>query len=471
MDKSLKRESLFSSAPVWKAVAHLALPTIVSQVILVLYNMADTFFIGQNGTDAMITAAAVCMPAFMILSAISNLFGIGAVGVISRANGAGNPEKAREASSFAFWGCFAASALYSFLCFVFRDPYINLLGGSSCAVHDFAAGYLFWTVTAGGIVTAENTLMGHLMRAEGRSLAASVGIGLGGVLNILLDPLFMFVIFPHGEEVKAAALATLLSNLCAFLYFLIAHFVVKSRGETRLTLKLRRAGRDTVREVLATGAPACLMTFCENLSYAVLDNLMARNGVPAQAGIGVAKKINMLAHCIVRGMSQGVLPLIGFTYSAGMRKRMRSAVRISAGGSIVLALLCTAVSFVFAMPLVRIFNQNGGESIVFGAEFLRILCLGGPFSAWAYACISIFQGVGRSKSSLALALMRKGALDIPLMFLLRLVSPVYGIVAATPAADMVVCLAAALLYVRFVRRHGADKAMPAQSEFPDPTDD
>jgi len=160
-------------------------------------------------------------------------------------------------------------------------------------------------------------------------------------------------------------------------------------------------------------------------------------------------------------MSQGVLPLIGFTYSAGMRKRMRSAVRISAGGSIVLALLCTAVSFVFAMPLVRLFNQNGGESIVFGAEFLRILCLGGSFSAWAYACISIFQGVGRSKSSLTLALMRKGALDIPLMFLLRLVSPVYGIVAATPAADMVVCLAAALLYVRFVRRHGADKAMPA----------
>ena len=447
--------------PVKKAVLLQILPAIASQMVALLYSLADTFFVGQLNDPDQTAAVTVAGAVFLLLTALSNLFGIGAVGVISRANGAGNPEKAREASSFAFWGCFAASALYGLLCLLFRDPYVNLLGGGSPSVHGFAAGYLFWTVTAGGIVTAENTLMGHLMRAEGRSLAASVGIGLGGVLNILLDPLFMFVIFPHGEEVKAAALATLLSNLCAFLYFLIAHFVVKSRGETRLTLKLRKTGRDTVREVLATGAPACLMTFCENLSYAILDNLMARNGVPAQAGIGVAKKINMLAHCIVRGMSQGVLPLIGFTYSAGMRKRMRSAVRISAGGSIVLALLCTAVSFVFAMPLVRIFNQNGGESIVFGAEFLRILCLGGSFSAWAYACISIFQGVGRSKSSLALALMRKGALDIPLMFLLRLVSPVYGIVAATPAADMVVCLAAALLYVRFVRRHGADKAMPA----------
>ena len=457
MNRNLKREALFSEAPVFEAVTRLAVPTIVSQVILVLYNMADTFFIGQNGTDAMITAAAVCMPAFMILSALSNLFGIGAVGVISRALGSGNPVRAKDASAFAFWGCFASAGVYALLCFLLRHPYIDLLGGSHPSVHGFATEYLFWTVTVGGIVTAENTLMGHLMRAEGRSLAASVGIGLGGVLNILLDPLFMFVVFPHGQEVKAAALATLLSNFCAFAYFLIAHLSVSRREETHLTLKPRRAPKDVKASVLATGAPACLMTLCENLSYAVLDNLMAKNGVPAQAGIGVAKKINMLAHCIVRGMSQGVLPLIGYTYAAGMRVRMRKAVRLSAGGSIVLALLCTAVSFSFAWPLVHLFNQHGGESVLFGAVFLRILCLGGPFSAWAYACISIFQGVGKSKASLALALMRKGALDIPLMFVLRLFIPIYGIVAATPIADAVVCLAAALLYLRFVRRHGQDK--------------
>ena len=145
-----------------------------------------------------------------------------------------------------------------------------------------------------------------------------------------------------------------------------------------------------------------------------------------------------------------------------------SAVRLSAGGSIVLALLCTAASFTFAMPLVRLFNQNGGESIVYGAEFLRILCLGGPFSAWAYACISIFQGVGRSRASLALALMRKGALDIPMMFLLRLAWPVYGIVAATPVTDMIVCLAAVLLYARFVKRHGEDKVKREVEEEEDP---
>ena len=447
------KEHLFSSAPVPEAVLRLALPTIVSQIILVLYNMADTFFIGRRGTDAMITAAAVCMPAFMFLSAISNLFGIGAVGVISRSIGARQPEKAKEAASFAFWGCFGAAGLYSLLCFAFLSPYVDLLGGKAGAVHPLAAEYLLLTVVCGGVITAENTLMGHLIRAEGRSLAASVGIGMGGILNILLDPLFMFVIFPRGQEVRAAALATLLSNAAALAYFCLYYLSLKRRKITTLSLRPRRLTKPVVRGVLATGTPACLMTLCENLSYVVLDNLMAANGIPAQAGIGVAKKVNMLAHCMVRGMSQGVLPLIGYTWAAGMRDRMRRAVRLSAGASVGLAVLCMTVSLIFAVPLVRLFNQHGGESVALGAHFLRILCVGGPFSAWAYSCISIFQGVNENRRSLLLALMRKGVLDIPLMFILRIAFPLSGIVASTPLTDGIVCLAAAILYLRFVRRH------------------
>ncbi len=446
------KEHLFSAAPVTEAVVRLALPTIVSQIILVLYNMADTFFIGRRGTDAMITAAAVCMPAFMFLSAISNLFGIGAVGVISRAIGARQPEKEKEASSFAFWGCFAAAGIYSLLCRAFLTPCVNVLGGGAASVYPLAKEYLLLTVVCGGILTAENTLMGHLIRAEGRSVAASVGIGLGGVLNILLDPLFMFVIFPRGQEVRAAALATLCSNAAAFVYFFLYYFRLKRKKTTGLSLKPRRLTKPVVTAVLATGTPACLMTLCENLSYVILDNLMAYNGIPAQAGIGVAKKVNMLAHCMVRGMSQGVLPLIGYTWAAGMRDRMRKAVRLSAGASVGLAVVCMAVSLVFAVPLVRLFNHGGGLSVQLGAHFLRILCVGGPFSAWAYSCISIFQGVNENRRSLVLALMRKGVLDIPMMFLLRIPFPLSGIVAATPVTDGVVCLAAVILYVRFVRR-------------------
>ena len=452
------KEKLFSESPVGEAVFRLAVPTIVSQIILVLYNMADTFFIGRNGTDAMITAAAICMPAFMFLSAISNLFGIGAVGVISRAFGAGKPEQAREASSFAFWGCFVTAGLYSVLCLVFMHPFVNLLGGAAPEVHGIASEYLMLTVVIGGIVTAENTLMGHLMRSEGRSLAASIGIGFGGVLNIALDPLFMFVIFPHGREVYAAALATLISNACALGYFFIYFYILKKKKATRLSLRPRRIEGIVVKGVLGTGTPACLMTLCENSSYVILDNLMSANGIAAQAGIGVAKKVNMLAHCIVRGMSQGVLPLIGYTYAAGMRKRLRQSIRLSAGCSVLLACACTAVSLLFAPPLIRLFNANGMDSVDLGALFLRILCLGGPFSAWAYSCISIFQGVGENGQSLVLALLRKGVVDIPMMFILRTWWPLTGIVAATPITDAIVCAVAAILYIRFINKvHRSDE--------------
>ena len=447
-----KEKYLFESSPVFEAIVRLALPTVIGQIILVIYNMADTFFIGMTGSAEKLTAVTICMPAFMFLSAISNLFGIGAVGVISRAIGARQPEKEKEASSFAFWGCFAAAGVYSLLCLAFLTPYVNVLGGSAASVYPLAKEYLVITVVCGGVLTAENTLMGHLIRAEGRSLAASVGIGMGGVLNIILDPLFMFVIFPRGHEVRAAALATLISNAAAFVYFFLYYFHLKRAKTTGLSLKPRRLTKPVVTAVLATGTPACLMTLCENLSYVVLDNLMSYNGIPAQAGIGVAKKVNMLAHCMVRGMSQGVLPLIGYTWAAGMRDRMRKAVRLSAGASVGLAVVCMAVSLIFAVPLVRLFNQGGGLSVQLGAHFLRILCIGGPFSAWAYSCISIFQGVNENRRSLVLALMRKGVLDIPMMFLLRLPFPLSGIVAATPVTDGIVCLAAAILYTRFVHR-------------------
>ena len=176
--------------------------------------------------------------------------------------------------------------------------------------------------------------------------------------------------------------------------------------------------------VLSCGLPACLMTLLENISYAVLDHLMALSGVAMQAGLGVAKKVNMLSHSIVRGMAQGVLPLISYNYASGNHVRMRRAATLSMLISVALASLCMAVCLVFSEPLIALFIPHGTQSVRCGARFLRILCIGGPFSACAYAIISFFQAVGCGLRSFVLAILRKGLLDIPLMFLLRCFSPV-----------------------------------------------
>ena len=452
---------IFEQYPIVRAVLALAIPTVISQIILVIYNMADTFFIGMTGSDAMLTSVTVCMPAFMFLSAISNLFGVGGASVIARALGAGEPKKAKYAAGFAFWGCVGLTALYALGALIFMHPFVNALGGIDQQVHANACRYLRWTVIVGGVGTSLNALLGHLVRSEGRSMQAGFGIAIGGILNIALDPLFMFVILRPGNEVAGAGIATMLSNLCATVYFLMV--IRANRDQSVLSLKPTRRSLDyeIPGEVLATGLPACLMTLCENISYAVLDNLMASFGMMAQAGIGVAKKVNMLAHCMVRGMAQGVLPLIGYNYAAKNYSRMKRTVLLSTSISVGLAAACMAICLLLSRDLIGVFIQHESPSLDYGAAFLRILCIGGPFSACAYAFISFFQATGESLKSFILAILRKGLLDIPLMFMLLRAIPVYGIVWATPIADTICCVAAVGLFMAFT--HGLTHAHYIQS--------
>ena len=451
MHENSRERALFESSPIPRAILRLALPTVIGQAILVIYNMADTFFIGLTGSDAMVSAVTVCTPAFMFLSAISNLFGVGGSSVISRALGCRLHERARCASSFAFWGCLLTTLLYALGAFLLLDPFIDALGGSDAAVHAQARSYLTVTVALGGLCTSMSALLAHLVRSEGRSTQASVGIVLGGLLNIALDPLFMFVLLPRGQEILGAAIATTLSNLISLLYFALLMGRTRSRSVLRVAPVPGMLTQGIPFAVLSCGLPACLMTLLENISYAVLDHLMALSGVAMQAGLGVAKKVNMLAHSIVRGMAQGVLPLISYNYASGNHVRMRRAATLSMLISVALASLCMAVCLVFSEPLIALFIPHGTQSVRCGARFLRILCIGGPFSACAYAIISFFQAVGRGLRSFTLAILRKGLLDIPLMFLLRFFSPVYGIVLATPIADIVCCAASALMYISFLR--------------------
>ena len=452
---NMKNQSteLFESIPVFRAVIKLALPTVIGQIILVIYNMADTYFVGLTGSDAMLTAVTVCMPAFMFISAISNLFGIGGAATISHALGRRNPGRAGSASALALYGCILTAVVYSLLTALMLDPFADLLGGSHPTVHMHSVVYLRITVVFCGVFTAVGTLLSHLIRSEGRSAQASFGIAMGGILNIILDPLFMFVILPRGNEIAGAAIATALSNVIVCLYFILLVRSFRKKG-TSLTF---RADRDafrsgTAREILMTGLPACLMTLCENISYAVLDHLMAASGMAAQAGVGVAKKVNMLAHCIVRGMSQGVLPLIAYNYAGGDYKRMKDAFTIAASMSVAMSCISMLACLLFTGQLIGIFINTEGESLYYGIRFLRILCLGCPFSAFAYAVISFFQAVGENRRSFLLAVLRKGALDIPLMIVLNMMIRIYGIVAATPITDIVCCTAAAVWFVQCLNK-------------------
>ena len=447
----VQERELFEEKSVVSAVFRLAFPTVIGQIILVLYNMADTFFVGMTGNDAMLAAVTVCMPAFMFLSAISNLFGVGAASVIARAMGARETDRAKKTSAFAFWGCLAVTALYSLAAYLFRDVFMDLLGGTDPQVHRNAVEYLTCTVVFGGVLTSLSVLFSHLIRAEGRAVHASVGIGIGGALNIALDPLFMFVILPPGREALGAAIATTISNLVSLLYFVLVLLRIRKRSLLRLRFSIDMFRQRIPAAVFAAGLPACVMTLFENVSYAVLDKLMSYAGLSMQAGIGVAKKVNMLAHCMVRGISQGSLPLIAYNYASKNMERMRASVRVSHMASIIVATVCMVMNLTMARQLIGVFIHTDSASLRYGTDFLRILCIGGPFSASAYTIISFFQATGHGKKSFLLAVLRKGIVDIPLMLILNLIIPVYGIVMATPLADGFCCVVANVMLIAFLK--------------------
>lgn len=447
------KKYIFEKSPVNRAIMKLAIPSVMGQIILVVYNMADTFFIGLTNSDAMIAAVTICMPAFMLLSAISNLFGVGGASVISRAIGRKNKKLALQASSLAFWGCLSTTILFSLFAWLAMDPFVDLLGGINQIVHEHTRSYLLITIVFGGVTTSSSILLSHLIRSEGRSLQASLGIFIGGILNIILDPIFMFLILKPGNEVIGAAIATALSNLIATLYLIFIVFKIRSISVISLIPNRDMLRMEILKDMLISGMPAFMMTSLENISYAVLGKLISLSGIAMQAGIGVAKKVNMLAHSIVRGMAQGVLPLISYNYGSKNYKRMKNIAKNSTIFSLIVTSCLTVINLSLSKFLIGIFIHSSSDSLYYGEKYLQILSLGAPFSAVAYQFISFFQATGHGRTSLILAFQRKGVLDIPLMFLLIRFNPIFGVVWATPLADIICCISAIVAFKLFINQH------------------
>ena len=211
MDLSWKRKMFFSEAPIGKAVRTMIFPTIISQIIMVIYNMADTWYVGLTGNAYAVAAVSLCLPVYSILSAVSNLFGIGGAGAMARALGVHDRKRAGKVVGMTLLGAMAGAVLYAWFMAAAARPLLLLIGGDDHTIA-YAVSYTFWTIVVGGIPTILSPVCGHLIRAMGRPKAASFGMMLGAVLNILLDPLFMFVLLPSGHEVQGAAMATALSN-------------------------------------------------------------------------------------------------------------------------------------------------------------------------------------------------------------------------------------------------------------------
>lgn len=462
MDYTIDETGIFSRMPVFRAVLALVVPTVLSQLITVIYNMADTFFIGQLGDPNQVAAASLALPLFILNTAMANLFGIGGASLISRSLGIGNETRARRASAFCAWTASGVAMALGLLLFVFRGTILPAVGANE-ETYLFASQYVFWTITVGAVPTVLSAALAHLIRAEGLSAQASFGIALGGVLNIVLDPVF---IFTFGLEIQGAAIATMISNVLAMGYF--ALLLRRRRGELHLSFRLRdyTVKNGIPAEVLFVGLPGAAMNLMGCVSNVALNRLMVSYCNEALAGIGIAKKIDMVAFAVANGLSQGVIPLIGFNFGAGNYPRMRSAIRVTLLLSLSVTTVGAVLLFTCAGPLVGTFIEDP-LTVRYGSVFQRIICITGPFTGIAAIIIGIFQAVGQKFQPLLLSMLRKGGLDVPLMLLLNHYVGIYGIAWATPIADLCAMAVGLALFVPFWRRLGRESVSAAQKKYAD----
>ena len=447
--KNQQKALLFEEIPIPKAVATLAVPTVLSSLVMVLYNLADTYFVGMCNDPIQNAAVTLAAPVLLAFNAVNNLFGVGTSSMMSRALGRKDYDTVYKSSSFGFYCALFSSILFSLLCWIFYQPLLHILGAD---IHTASAtgAYLKWTAIFGAAPSILNVVLAYMVRSEGSALHASIGTMSGCLLNIILDPVF---ILPWGLNLGAAGagLATFLSNCGALLYFVL--FLYKKRGETYVCIRPDKftLERNIVRGVCGVGIPASIQNLLNVTGMTILNNFTSSFGADAVAAMGITQKINQVPMQIAMGLSQGIMPLVSYNYSSKNHKRMRETlsftVKISQGFLCTVALLY----FVFAGPLTRMFMDN--EIIVgYGIKFLRGFCLGMPFLCMDFVAVGVFQAVGMGRYALVFAIMRKVVLEIPALYILNYVFPLYGLAYAQLTAEVVLAVVAVVVLARFFKK-------------------
>lgn len=447
---ALREQKIYGEMPVPKAVATMIIPTIISQIITVIYNLADTWYVGLTGNAAAVAAISLCLPVYNIMTAIANLFGIGGSSVITRAIGEGHHHRARRAFVLSVRGALIAAAGYCLLLGLIARPFLLAIGGDADSI-DLAVWYTMITMVMGGIPTILSATLAHLIRSTGQSKVASFGITLGAILNMGLDPLFMFVLLPSGQEVVGAAIATALSNTVAMVYFIVYLIRHKEVFIFRFTLENHRSIRVTTWDILKSGMPSFFLLAAGQISNFFLNGMIADMGASAAvAGIGVVRKIDSLAYAINQGITQGMLPIVAYCYSSKRIQRMKSVVAFSAMLTVVFSLLCSLCSYLFAPQLIEFFIRDA-DTIFYGAKFLRVLCIAVAIYPLLFVIIAVFQAVGEGGKPFLLSLLHKGSLDIALFFVIRKLFGLEYILWASPIMAAVALLVGIILVLQLFK--------------------
>lgn len=441
-----KTIEIFRDAPVPKAVISNVIPSIVSMIMVLLYNLADTFFIGKTKDALMVAAVSIATPAFLLFMAVGMLFGIGGTSLISRLLGEGNEKKALHTSSFCFWTGLGIGVVSMILIWIFVTPISKTIGASSATIR-YVCEYL--NIVAFGIpfLIISNTFS-NIIRAEGKAKIAMAGMILGNLLNIVLDPLMILTLHMN---VAGAAAATVIGNVASATFYVL-HLVSK---KSMLSIRIRdyRMRNHIAKGVMAIGIPASLNSVLMSMSNIVINNVIKQYGDMAVAGLGVAMKVNMIVVMLLIGVGTGIQPLLGYCFGARNKARYLAVLKFSLALAFCTSAVMTVICYVGAGPLVTAFLDNDA-AFEFGMSFARIYILSGPILGILFVLVNAIQSTGAAVPSLILSVSRQGLLFLPMLTLFNAIFDTARLVAlAQPVTDYLSTLLALILFIATYRKY------------------
>lgn len=434
---------LFEETPVPKAYIKLALPVVLSMVVSLVYNMVDTYFIALTGVQELVAGVSLAVPIFTMMVAFGDIFGLGGSSAISRLFGEKKEEEAKRVSAFCIWAAIIFGICVTMILLLFRGQILEGLGADELT-RQYASAYYTWIVI-GAVFIIFGLVPSNILRTEGLATEAMIGSVLGSVVNIILDPVFIFVL---KQGAAGAAIATVLGNVITDIYYIYA--IIKKAKRLSVSFSKAKISGNMIRNILAIGIPASITNLMQSFMVMMTNHFLLEYGNDKIAAMGIALKVNMITALILVGFAFGGQPLIGYNFGSGNRKRLKEILKFAYVFEVGLGLIFTIIMCVLAPAIIKIFMKDS-DIIANGATMLRCQQLGMMFMAVTLVSTCVCQSVGNAVGAFALSISRQGVLYVIALLVLSNIMGYTGVLVSQACADVLTAIMAVGIIRRILR--------------------
>lgn len=425
------RAELLGKRDVKQALIHLGIPAIIGMLINAVYNVVDRIYVGRLGTEAL-AATNVVFPLFALIGAVGLTFGIGAGSYVSRLLGEGNKEKAEKTASTAIFSSVACGLLYTIAGLFFIVPILKFFGASESAM-TYAVDYAKY-LTMGAIFTMMNMTMNNLLRAEGSPKMAMLAMLSGAIINIVLDPIFIFAL---NLGISGAAIATVISQMCSTI--LLLQYYLKRKSSLRIGIKFITFSREIYSQIMKIGTPTFMRQVLASFALVMVNNAAKVYGDKALAAMGIINIVFLIAFYVLFGFNQGFQPLAGYSFGAKNYSRLNQAIKVAITWASLYCIIITTIFTVMATPIAKTFSSDT-QVIDIATLGLRVFSVVLPFMGFIIIITGLYQALGYSIGAAILSLSRQGLFLIPAVLILPRIYGLNGIIFSQFAADLITLL-------------------------------